>query len=337
MPTIPSAPYIQLRGVNKTYSTGVQALQNIDLDIHAGEIFGIIGRSGAGKSTLLRLFNRLEQADSGDITFQGIPISAGGRAQLRDLRRRVAMIFQHFNLMSTRTVAENVELPLRMAGIPVQDRRARVDDILRLVGLETLRDSWPSQLSGGQKQRAGIARALVTQPDILLCDEATSALDPENTQAVLTLLKEINQRLGLTIILITHEMDVIRTLCDRVAVIEKGEIVEQGEVWRVFGGPQHAVTRSMLGTLHHGRAEEAVRITAGQQLVTLHFNGVKGLEPDLHHLSHVLGEKAHLVYGSCEAVQGRVVGQLRIRLSAPLTGERLQRVAQVADSIVIHE
>ncbi len=228
-----STPQIQLRGVNKTYSSGVKALENVELDIHAGEIFGIIGRSGAGKSTLLRLFNGLEQADSGDITIHGVSVT-GKRSQLRDLRRRVAMIFQHFDLMSTKTVAQNVELPLRMAGVPAQERRQRVDEILRLVGLESLRQLAVTAFWRA-KQRAGIARALVMQPEILLCDEATSALDPENTLAVLTLLKEINQRLGLTIILITHEMDVIRTLCDRVAVIEKGKIVEQGEVWRVFG------------------------------------------------------------------------------------------------------
>lgn len=331
-----STPQIQLRGVSKTYSSGVKALENVELDIHAGEIFGIIGRSGAGKSTLLRLFNGLEQADSGDITIHGVPVT-GQRSQLRDLRRRVAMIFQHFNLMSTKTVAQNVELPLRMAGVPAQERRQRVDEILRLVGLESLRDSWPSRLSGGQKQRAGIARALVMQPEILLCDEATSALDPENTLAVLTLLKEINQRLGLTIILITHEMDVIRTLCDRVAVIEKGKIVEQGEVWRVFGDPQHEVTRGMLGTLHHGRAESATQVEDGQQLITLHFNGVSGLEPDLQHITRVLGGNARLVYSSCEPIQGRVVGQLKIRLDTPMTREVLRLAEQVADRIAIHE
>jgi ABC-type metal ion transport system, ATPase component len=330
-------PHIQLRGITKTYTNGVKALRDIHLDIQSGEIFGIIGRSGAGKSTLLRLFNRLEQADSGEITIYGTSINAGGHSQLRDLRRRVAMIFQHFNLMSTKTVAENVELPLRMAGVPAAERRQRVDDILRLVGLEALRDSWPSRLSGGQKQRAGIARALVTQPEILLCDEATSALDPENTLAVLTLLKEINQRLGLTIVLITHEMDVIRTLCDRVAVLENGEIVEQGEVWRVFGDPQHAVTRSMLGTLHHGRAETSRQAALGQPLLTLHFNGVNGREPDLQQIARVLGDNTRLVYSSCEHIQGRVIGQLKICLDTPLTPEVLQLAEQVADRIAVHQ
>lgn len=327
--------HIQLRDISKAYPNGVQALKAIDLEIQSGEIFGIIGRSGAGKSTLLRVFNRLESADSGDIRINGTSISGGGRRQLRDLRRRVAMIFQHFNLLSTKTVAENVALPLRMAGIPRGERQRRVDDILRLVGLESLRESWPSQLSGGQKQRAGIARALVTQPEILLCDEATSALDPENTLAVLSLLKEINQRLGLTIILITHEMDVIRTLCDRVAVLESGRVIEQGDVWRVFGDPQHEVTRGMLGTLHHGRAEYGEQLAVGQQFVTLHFNGVNGIRPDLREISRVLGSGSQLIYSSCEPIQGRVVGQLKIRVDTPLTAETLRLAAGVADRIAV--
>lgn len=327
--------HIQLRDISKAYPNGVQALKAIDLEIQSGEIFGIIGRSGAGKSTLLRMFNRLESADSGEIRINGTSISGGGRRQLRDLRRRVAMIFQHFNLLSTKTVAENVALPLRMAGIPRGERQRRVDDILRLVGLESLRESWPSQLSGGQKQRAGIARALVTQPEILLCDEATSALDPENTLAVLSLLKEINQRLGLTIILITHEMDVIRTLCDRVAVLESGRVIEQGDVWRVFGDPQHEVTRGMLGTLHHGRAEYGEQLAVGQQFVTLHFNGVNGIRPDLREISRVLGSGSQLIYSSCEPIQGRVVGQLKIRVDTPLTAETLRLAAGVADRIAV--
>lgn len=327
--------HIQLRDISKAYPNGVQALKAIDLEIQSGEIFGIIGRSGAGKSTLLRMFNRLESADSGDIRINGTSISGGGHRQLRDLRRRVAMVFQHFNLLSTKTVAENVALPLRMAGIPRGERQRRVDDILRLVGLESLRESWPSQLSGGQKQRAGIARALVTQPEILLCDEATSALDPENTLAVLSLLKEINQRLGLTIILITHEMDVIRTLCDRVAVLESGRVIEQGDVWRVFGDPQHEVTRGMLGTLHHGRAEYGEQLAVGQQFVTLHFNGVNGIRPDLREISRVLGSGSQLIYSSCEPIQGRVVGQLKIRVDTPLTAETLRLAAGVADRIAV--
>ena len=328
--------HIQLSQISKAYPNGVQALRDINLQIAQGEIFGIIGRSGAGKSTLLRLFNRLENADSGEITIHGEHTRHYSRSQLRDLRRRVAMIFQHVNLMATKTVAQNVELPLKMAGVPRAERQKRVAEILALVGLSDLRDSWPAKLSGGQKQRTGIARALVTQPEILLCDEATSALDPENTLAVLKLLKEINQRLGLTIVLITHEMDVIRTLCDRVAVLEHGEIIEQGEVWRVFGHPGHAVTQSLLGTLHHDRAEERLSLSENQQLVTLHFDGSSGQEPDLQRIAALLGADARLLYGSCEQIQGRVIGQLRIRLAKPLANPHLQQHAGwVADRLTL--
>ena len=313
--------HIQLSQISKAYPNGVQALRDINLQIAQGEIFGIIGRSGAGKSTLLRLFNRLENADSGEITIHGEHTRHYSRSQLRDLRRRVAMIFQ---------------LPLKMAGVPRAERQKRVAEILALVGLSDLRDSWPAKLSGGQKQRTGIARALVTQPEILLCDEATSALDPENTLAVLKLLKEINQRLGLTIVLITHEMDVIRTLCDRVAVLEHGEIIEQGEVWRVFGHPGHAVTQSLLGTLHHDRAEERLSLSENQQLVTLHFDGSSGQEPDLQRIAALLGADARLLYGSCEQIQGRVIGQLRIRLAKPLANPHLQQHAGwVADRLTL--
>lgn len=182
---------------------------------------------------------------------------------------------------------------------------------------------------------AGIARALVTQPEILLCDEATSALDPENTLSVLKLLKEINQRLGLTIILITHEMEVIRTLCDRVAVLERGHIIEQGEVWRVFGNPQHEVTRSMTSTLHHGRPGENLSSVDGSQLVTLHFDGSSGGEPDLHHIAALLGDGARLLYGNCEQIQGRVIGQLRIRLPRPLDERALGQHGWVADRLTL--
>ncbi|MGE0970291.1 methionine ABC transporter ATP-binding protein [Klebsiella sp. WOUb02] len=330
-----AVPHIELIHIGKAYPNGVRALQDINLTIHQGEIFGIIGRSGAGKSTLLRLFNRLESADSGEIIIHGEPTRRYLPAQLRDLRRRVAMIFQHFNLMSTKTVAQNVELPLKMAGVPRNERRRRVDEMLELVGLSALRDSWPARLSGGQKQRTGIARALVTQPEILLCDEATSALDPENTYAVLALLKEINQRLGLTIILITHEMDVIRTLCDRVAVLEQGKIIEQGEVWQIFGNPQHEVTRSMTGTLHHARPGEPEAPAAGRQVVTLHFDGSRGREPNLQHIAGLLGAEASLLSSSCEHIQGRTIGQIRVRLAQPLEPGALRQHGWVADRFTL--
>ncbi|SAX94547.1 ABC transporter ATP-binding protein [Klebsiella quasipneumoniae] len=337
MTHIPAPPiHIEFAGISKAYPNGVQALQDIDLTIRQGEIFGIIGRSGAGKSTLLRLFNRLESADSGEMFIHGESTVRYSTRQLRDLRRRVAMIFQHFNLMATKTVAQNIALPLKMAGIPAGERQRRGTEMLELVGLSALRDSYPARLSGGQKQRTGIARALVTQPEILLCDEATSALDPENTLSVLTLLKEINQRLGLTIVLITHEMEVIRTLCDRVSVLEGGRIVEQGEVWRVFGNPQHPVTRAMLGLQHPDRPEARPSLRDGEQIVTLRFDGSSGREPNLQHIASLLGGDARLLYSNCERIQGRVIGQLQVRLSGPLAASALVQDGWVADSILTH-
>ncbi|SXE97879.1 methionine ABC transporter ATP-binding protein [Klebsiella variicola] len=337
MTHIPAPPtHIEFAGISKAYPNGVQALQDIDLTIRQGEIFGIIGRSGAGKSTLLRLFNRLENADSGEMFIHGESTVRYSTRQLRDLRRRVAMIFQHFNLMATKTVAQNIALPLKMAGVPAGERQRRVSEMLELVGLSALRDSYPARLSGGQKQRTGIARALVTQPEILLCDEATSALDPENTLSVLTLLKEINQRLGLTIVLITHEMEVIRTLCDRVSVLEGGRIVEQGDVWRVFGNPQHPATRAMLGLQHPDRPEAGPALRDGEQIVTLRFDGSSGREPNLQHIASLLGGDARLLYSNCERIQGRVIGQLQVRLSGPLAASALAQDDWVADSILTH-
>lgn len=249
-PTAPdtraSTPHIRLQGLGKRYPGGVQALREIDLEIRRGEVFGIIGRSGAGKSSLIRTLNRLERPSEGQVLIDDEDIGGYDGQRLVALRRRIGMIFQHFNLMSAKTVWQNIALPLRVAGVPRARIEERVAGLLQLVGLEEKRDAYPAQLSGGQKQRVGIARALVHQPQILLCDEATSALDPESTQAILALLRDINRRLGLTIVLITHEMAVIREICDRVVVLECGRIVEQGEVWEVFGDPRHAAFSARL-------------------------------------------------------------------------------------------
>ena len=228
--------HIQLSQISKAYPNGVQALRDINLQIAQGEIFGIIGRSGAGKSTLLRLFNRLENADSGEITIHGEHTRHYSRSQLRDLRRRVAMIFQHFNLMATKTVAQNVELPLKMAGVPRAERQKRVAEILALVGLSDLRDSWPAQLSGGQKQRTGIARALVTQPEILLCDEATSALDPELRHEVLKVMQDLAEE-GMTMVIVTHEIGFAEKVASRLIFIDKGRIAEDGNPQELIANP----------------------------------------------------------------------------------------------------
>jgi D-methionine transport system ATP-binding protein len=249
-------PMLRLAGVNKRF--GAQAaLSDISLDIRHGEILGIIGRSGAGKSTLIRCINGLEKPDAGTIaildpTGQLQDIVPLGERALQKIRGRIGMVFQQFNLLSAKTVAENVALPLKIAGRSRAERKARVADLLALVGLEAKADAYPAQLSGGQKQRVGIARALATEPALLLSDEATSALDPETTTSILALLKDVNRKLGVTILLITHEMAVIRALSDRVIVLDQGRIVEQGATNVVFADPQSDLTKRLLAASQLG-------------------------------------------------------------------------------------
>lgn len=336
--------HLQFEGLGKTYRTEqgpVHALHDINLDIRHGEIFGIIGHSGAGKSSLLRTINRLEQASEGQLLIEGQNIAELDEQQLVKLRRRTGMIFQHFNLLSAKTVRENIELPLKVAGIPRGVRRRKVDALLALVGLYGKSEAYPAQLSGGQKQRVGIARALVHDPEILLCDEATSALDPETTQSILRLLREINQHLGLTIVLITHEMSVIRDICDRVVVLDKGRIVEQGHVWEVFGRPQHNTTQTLLAPLQHNLpADLAARLTPqatwpdDAKVLALYFSGQQR-EPDLAALSNSLNGRVRLLEGGIERIQGHAVGRLIVAVEAsPFTASELvQRVQTWVDRV----
>ncbi len=231
-------------------ASATPALDGVSLSIARGEVFGVIGPSGAGKSTLIRLINVLERSSAGRVEVDGVDVAALLPKDLRALRRRIGMIFQNFGLLSSRTVADNVAFPLKLAGVPAAERKTRVAELLDRVGLADHAAKYPAQLSGGQKQRVGIARALATGPDILLSDEATSALDPEATRSVLALLRQLNQELGLTIVLITHEMDVVRAVCDRVAVLEQGRVVESGRVDTVFAEARHAATQRMLAGLH---------------------------------------------------------------------------------------
>jgi len=261
------ASHVIIEALSKRYpGQSVDALRNINLGIHRGEIFGIIGRSGAGKSTLIRCLNRLEEPTAGRIVIDGIDISALNARQLVEWRRSTGMIFQHFNLLSAKTVRQNIELPLKVAGVPAAVRARKVDELLALVGLEARQHAWPAQLSGGQKQRVGIARALVHDPELLLCDEATSALDPETTRSILALLKKINQQRHITIVLITHEMDVVHDLCHNVAVIDQGEIIERGPVWQVYSDPQQETTRQLLNPNHQALPESVgTRLTVHRQ------------------------------------------------------------------------
>lgn len=240
---------IVLEKVKKIYQAkhgNVVAVDNIDLQIKQGEIFGVIGYSGAGKSSLIRLLNQLEKPTSGSVTIAGKVISSIRGKDLRQARQEIGMIFQHFNLLWSRTVSENIAFPLEIAGVSKEKRQKRVAELIEMVGLKGREDAYPSQLSGGQKQRVGIARALANNPKVLLCDEATSALDPETTDSILALLLDINKKFGLTIVLITHEMHVIEKICNRVAVMEKGKIVEMGDVLDVFKNPQQAITKRFV-------------------------------------------------------------------------------------------
>ncbi len=254
-------PMIRLSNVQKTYparrgNDAHAALRGIDLDIAAGEIVGVIGRSGAGKSTLIRCINLLERPTSGSVIVDGAEVTTLSKRDLPLFRRQLGMVFQHFNLLSSRTVYGNIALPLELAGASKAEIAAAVDPLLPLVGLDDKRDRYPAELSGGQKQRVGIARALSSNPKVLLCDEVTSALDPETTRQILTLLKDINKRLGLTMVVITHEMAVVKALCDRVAVMDRGVIVEEGTVSSIFANPVHATTQSLL-------ADEFMEFRAG--------------------------------------------------------------------------
>lgn len=338
-----TAPAVVFDDAGKVFSTAngehAVALANVRLDVRRGEIFGIIGRSGAGKSTLLRLVNGLEKPTSGAVRVNGVSVGELDERGLVTLRRRIGMVFQHFNLLSAKTVHDNIALPLRIAGVPKAAIEKKVSALLELVGLSAKRNAYPASLSGGQKQRVGIARALVHDPDILLCDEATSALDPETTQSILALLRDINRRLGLTIVLITHEMAVIREVCDTVAVIEQGGVVETGPVWRVFGAPQHDATRALLRTLVHDLPDDlAARLKpasadalppdATDVLLDVRYTGANGHDPDIAALSAALAVdrgRVSFVHGGIDRIQGHAQGRLVV--AAQLSGAEPEREA----------
>jgi len=331
---------VRFEAVSKTYRSAsgtVQALDRISLDIPAGAIFGIIGRSGAGKSSLLRTVNRLEAPSSGRVLVDGEPIDALGTAGLVALRRRIGMIFQHFNLLSAKTVRQNVALPLTVAGLDRAEIERRVEEALRLVGLEDKAEVYPSRLSGGQKQRVGIARALVSDPEILLCDEATSALDPETTLSILSLLRDINRRLGLTIILITHEMSVIREICTDVVVLEAGRVAETGPVWRVFGAPEHPATRALLAPLTRDLPEDlAARLTphatpGAEAVLRLTYAGRAA--PDLSALVAATGGPVRLLQAGIERIQGRTVGRMLIAAGDARAEARLRALGEEVEGI----
>jgi len=305
---------IHLEGLGHHYRSPaglVRALDNVNLHVRHGEVFGIIGRSGAGKSTLIRTLNLLERPTQGKVRVQGRDITAFSTQELRAFRQGVGMVFQHFNLLRSRTVLDNVRFPLKLAGLSRAAQKARAKETLTLVGLADFSHKYPAQLSGGQQQRVGIARALANAPQLLLCDEATSALDPETTQAILGLLQDINTRLKLTIVLITHSMDVIRTVCDRVAVLDAGRIVESGEVLDVFLHPQHAVTRTLLSESGiDNDAWRAMADTVNGRVLRLSFRGEHATQPLLSRASREYAIDVSILHGTVGRIKAVPYGQL---------------------------
>jgi D-methionine transport system ATP-binding protein len=309
---------IQLNGIYKTYvdtkskNKVTIALKGVDLQIEQGEIFGMIGHSGAGKSTLLRMINLLERPTSGNVIINGVDLTTLSHKELQDRRRKIGMIFQHFNLLSSATVEHNIAFPLKLTKNSTEDVNRKVSELIKLVGLEEHRYKYPSQLSGGQKQRVGIARALAADPDILLCDEATSALDPQTTSSILQLLMEINRNLGITVVLITHEMQVIRSICDRVAVINDGMIVELGHVTDVFLHPKHEVTKQFIQ-----ESSDSVELNSllhssdySDGLVKITFLGESTYHPILSETVQATGVTFAIMQGTISKLKETPYGQL---------------------------
>ena len=326
---------IRLEGVTKRFRSAAGervALDAVDLTVAAGQVFGVVGRSGAGKSTLIRTINLLERPDVGTVTVDGRDMTALSPADLRAARRRIGMIFQHFNLLNAKTIAENVAFPLRLEGRPSAEVDRRVGELLEQLGLSEHARKHPAQLSGGQKQRVGIARALACEPGVLLCDEATSALDPETTDEILTLLDQLNRDLKLTIVLITHQMEVVRRVCDRVAVLKDGRVVEEGATADVFLHPKHAATRAMLAEGEEGF--EAADVPAGGRLAKLTFRGGSTYEPELSRVARSVGVDYSILSGRISRIRGEPYGQLVVAFTG---GDAEAAVAQLTARGVVVE
>lgn len=310
---------IEFKNVTKTFKLGkreVHAVKDVSLSIAKGEIYGIIGFSGAGKSTLLRLVNMLERPTSGSVLIQDVDVSTLSAKDLRTRRQNIGMIFQNFNLFNSRTVAGNIAYPMKLAGMSKKEINERVNELLAFVGLSDKAKDYPDQLSGGQKQRVGIARALATSPDILICDEATSALDPDTTADILHLLKKVNRDLGITILLITHEMNVIQSICDKVAVMENGEVIESGGVFETFTDPQHAVTQRFIQSVQQDlpstKLMDEWRLKGGTQLYRIIFKGEIASDPVLSKITRKHDVDFNIVYGSIRELQERFFGNLLV-------------------------
>ena len=328
---------IELTHISKNFASGgrtVHAVQDVSVSIGKGEIFGIIGFSGAGKSTLVRCINLLERPTSGSVTVDGKEMTALSARELRQARKKIGMIFQHFNLMPSRTVFGNVAYPLRGSGLSREQIADKVHRLLELVGIGDKAEAYPKQLSGGQKQRVAIARALANDPNVLLCDEATSALDPQTTKAILRLLKDLNEKLGITVVIITHEMAVVKEICDRVAVMEHGRVVEQGEVFNVFADPRQEITRSFIHTTSNLRKIEelieedspVVQLKPGELIVRLSYIQRNVSEPLISTVSRKFDIVLNIIFSDIAIVQNAPIGGT----VAIISGEREQITQAIA-------
>lgn len=312
---------IQLEHISKTFYSGkssVKAVQDVSLTIQDGEIYGIIGFSGAGKSTLVRCINLLERPTEGSVRVDGTELTTLPEAQLRQARKKIGMIFQQFNLLPSRTVFGNIAYPLKGSGLSKAEVAARVRELLALVDMTEKENAYPSQLSGGQKQRVAIARALANKPTVLLCDEATSALDPQTTHSILQLLRSLNQRLGITVVLITHQMDAVKEICGRVAVMDAGRVVEQGDVFTIFAEPKQAITKEFIRpTSNLYRINEllktdsaAVKLADGEKLVRLSYREKNVSEALVSEISRRFAVNVNIIYSQIELIQGAPLGGL---------------------------
>ncbi len=307
-----TTPLIQIKNLQKEYisqNNKVTALDNINLNISKGDIYGIIGMSGAGKSTLVRCINFLEKPTKGTVIIGNKDLSKLNEAQLRGVRQKVGMIFQQFNLLMQRNVEDNICFPLEISGVSKKEGRKRAAELLELVGLSDKKKAYPSQLSGGQKQRVAIARALATNPEILLCDEATSALDPTTTRSILALLKDINNKLKITIIIITHEMAVVEEICDSVAIIDKGRLAESGTVEEVFSNPRTEAAKRLV---YHSNT--AVKEMTGRRCIRIVFDGKSSFEPVIANMVLECRAQVNILFADTKDIKGQAFGQMVLQL-----------------------